>query len=62
MTAVKQGYLDIVQYLAEKGANINQRACRINLDDEEGTTALSIALDNNFTEIADYLRSKGATE
>lgn len=47
--------LEAVRLLVEAGADVN-------VVDSNGNTALSIALERGYTEIADYLREHGATE
>jgi ankyrin repeat protein len=53
MYASKYGYFNIVKYLVEKGADIHIKS-------HYGRSALSEALSNSHTEVANYLRSIGA--
>jgi hypothetical protein len=55
MIAARGGYLNIVKILITAGADVN--AAR-----SDGATALYLARVNGHTEVADYLRSVGATE
>jgi len=47
--------LGIVQYLVEKGADVNTK-------NKEDKTALDIARDRKKTEIVEYLKNHGSTE
>lgn len=51
--AAEAGDLDDVKLHIERGANVNQR-------DQEGYAPLQIAIDNDHTEVAEYLLSIGA--
>ena len=53
--AVKDGDLATVQKLISKGADVNAK-------DNDGSTALKIAIDFGKSDVADFLRSKGAKE
>jgi hypothetical protein len=53
--AVKWNDFETIRLLVERGANINVRA-------NDGSTALSMAFDNNRADIYDYLKEKGAIE
>ena len=55
MQASKNGHLDIVRYLVEQGAKINLR-------DDVGNTAASLAYDKGEIEIYDYLKANGAID
>jgi len=56
MTAIDQGDLALVKALVEKRADLHARSPLAGM-----RTALDIAIDEDETAIADYLRSKGAT-
>ena len=53
--AARVGPLEVVRLLVEAGADVNAQ-------DSNGNTALSIALQRDRSEIAEYLRENGATE
>ena len=53
MTAAKNGHLDVVKFLMERGTNLF-------LKDKNGDTAIIIATENDHAEIATMLKQAGA--
>ena len=53
MWASEKGYLEIVKLLIDSGAYVNVK-------DKRGRTALRYALENGRSEVAEFLKSKGA--
>lgn len=51
--AAKYGDLEVVEYLVEKGANVNEK-------DDDGYTPLHVAAKKGYLEIVEYLVEKGA--
>jgi len=60
MEAVWGGHTEAVRFLLERGANVNARV--IMYGQRLNENALSLALNNNYTEIAQLLRQAGAEE
>ena len=53
MLAARDGHIEVVDYLLNNGATVKQT-------DKNGDTALSMALDNDHSEVAGRLRKAGA--